>query len=61
MLPKSWAAQAMLSFLLAVQGDTTSEDRVKGWTEGIEAGGCTVLDMQYTDAVADKAVTTLEA
>ena len=46
--------------LAGVQGDTTSEDRVKGWTEGIEAGGCTVLDMQYTDAVADKAVTTLE-
>lgn len=46
--------------LAGVQGDTTSEDRVKGWTEGIEAGGCTVLDMQYTDTVADKAVTTLE-
>lgn len=46
--------------LAGVQGDTTSEDRVKGWTEGIEAGGCTVLDMQYTDAVADKAVTTLD-
>lgn len=46
--------------LAGVQGDTTSEDSVKGWTEGIEAGGCTVLDMQYTDAVADKAVTTLE-
>ena len=46
--------------LAGVQGDTTSEDRVKGWTEGIEAGGYTVLDMQYTDAVADKAVTTLE-
>ena len=46
--------------LAGVQGDTTSEDRVKGWTEGVEAGGCKVLDMQYTDAVADKAVTTLE-
>ena len=46
--------------LAGVQGDTTSEDRVKGWTEGLEAGGCKVLDMQYTDAVADKAVTTLE-
>ena len=46
--------------MAGVQGDTTSEDRVKGWTEGIEEGGCKVLDMQYTDAVADKAVTTLE-
>lgn len=46
--------------LAGVQGDTTSEDRIKGWTEGLEAGGCTVLDMQYTDAVADKSVTALE-
>lgn len=46
--------------LAGVQGDTTSEDRIKGWTEGLEAGGCKVLDMQYTDAVADKAVLVLE-
>lgn len=46
--------------LAGVQGDTTSEDRITGWTEGIEAGGCKVLDMQYTDAVADRAVTALE-
>ncbi len=46
--------------LAGVQGDTTSEDRVKGWTRGLEAGGCTVLDLQYTDAVADKAVTSIE-
>lgn len=46
--------------LAGVQGDTTSEDRIVGWTEGLEAGGCTVLDMQYTDAVADRAVTSIE-
>lgn len=46
--------------LAGVQGDNTSEDRIKGWTEGIEAGGCKVLDTQYTDAVADKAVTSVE-
>ena len=37
--------------LAGVQADTTSEDRIKGWTEGLEAGGCTVLDMQYTSAM----------
>ena len=37
--------------LAGVQADTTSEDRIKGWTEGLEAGGCTVLDMQYTNAM----------
>ncbi len=42
--------------LAGVQGDTTSEDRIKGWTKGLEEGGCTVLETQYTDAVADKAV-----
>lgn len=46
--------------LAGVQGDTTSEDRVAGWKRGLEAGGCTVLDMQYTEAVADKAVTCME-
>lgn len=46
--------------LAGVQGDTTSEDRIKGWTRGLEEGGCTVLDLQYTDAVADKAVTSIE-
>ena len=46
--------------LAGVQADTTSEDRIKGWTEGLEAGGCTVLDMQYTNAVADQAVSAME-
>lgn len=46
--------------LAGVQGDTTSEDRIAGWKRGLEEGGCTVLDMQYTDAVADKAVTCVE-
>ena len=46
--------------LAGVQAETTSEDRIKGWTEGLEAGGCTVLDMQYTNAVADQAVSAME-
>lgn len=46
--------------LAGVEGDTTSEDRIKGWTKGLEAGGCTVLDKQFTDAATDKAVTSVE-
>ena len=46
--------------LAGVQGDTTSEDRITGWTKGLEANGCTVLETQYTDAVADKAVVCME-
>lgn len=46
--------------LAGVEGDTTSEDRVKGWTKGLEAGGCTVLDKQFTDAATDRAVTSVE-
>lgn len=46
--------------LAGVQGDNTSEDRIKGWKEGLESGGCTVLESQYTNAVADQAATTVE-
>lgn len=46
--------------LAGAEGDTTSEDRIKGWTRGLEEGGCTVISMQYTDAATDKAVTAME-
>lgn len=46
--------------LAGVQGDATSEDRVNGYTKALEAGGCTVLEMQYTDAATDKAVAVME-
>lgn len=52
--------QGNVIILAGTQGDTTSEDRIQGWTQGVEEGGCTVLDLQYTDAVADKAVTSIE-
>lgn len=48
--------QGNVVILAGAQGDITSEDRITGWTKGVEAGGCSVLEMQYTDAVADKAV-----
>lgn len=43
-----------------VQGDTTAEDRIKGFTKGIEENGANVLEMQYTDATADRAVAVIE-
>ena len=46
-----------------VQGDSTATARMKGYKEGIEADGGKFLDneVQYADAVADKAVTCMEA
>ncbi len=46
--------------LSGIQGESTTADRLKGFTDGLEEGGCTVLDMQYTDCVADKAVMAME-
>lgn len=46
-----------------VQGDGTATDRLKGYQAGIESAGGTFLEaeIQYADAVADKAVTSMEA
>lgn len=46
-----------------VQGDSTASDRLEGYQTGIEeAGGEFLVDeIQYADAVADKAVTSMEA
>ena len=46
-----------------VQGDTTATDRGNGYKEGIEAAGGTFLssETQYANAVADQAVTCMEA
>ena len=46
-----------------VQGDGTALDRLNGYREGVEnAGGIFLEDeIQYADAVADKAVTSMEA
>lgn len=44
-----------------VQSDLTSEDRIKGWTQGVESAGGSILATQYTDAATDKAVTAMEA
>ncbi len=46
--------------LAGVQGDVTSGDRVDGYTAALEDNGCSVLEVQYTDAATDKAVTVME-
>lgn len=46
-----------------VQGDATNTARLEGYKEGIEENGGTFLEdeIQYADAVADKAVVAMEA
>lgn len=49
--------------IAGVQGDSTNDARMAGYKKGIEEAGGTFLDKetQYADAVADKAVTSMEA
>jgi ribose transport system substrate-binding protein len=49
--------------IAGVQGDSTNTARMAGYKAGIEAAGGEFLDdeVQYADAVADKAVTCMEA
>jgi ribose transport system substrate-binding protein len=53
-------AGSKVAILAGVQGDLTSEDRIKGWRRGIEETGGSVLTVQYTDAATDKAVAVME-
>lgn len=52
--------QGKVIILAGVQGDTTSEDRIAGFTEGLEGKGCEILSVQYTDAATDRAVGVIE-
>ena len=49
--------------IAGVQGDSTNEARMKGYAAGIEAAGGTFLwdEVQYANAVADQAVSCMEA
>ena len=49
--------------IAGVQGDSTNEARMAGYKAGIEAAGGTFLsdEVQYANAVADQAVTCMEA
>lgn len=60
-----WVAQKVGSgkkavLIAGVQGDTTSEARMAGYRAGLEAGGVEVIDIQYADGTADKAVAVME-
>lgn len=46
--------------LANIQGEPTSESRVKGYVDALKAGGCEIITTQYTDGVGDKAVTAME-
>ncbi len=46
--------------LTGVQGDETHDTRLEGYTEGIEEAGGEVLEVQYCDALAEKASTAME-
>ena len=46
--------------LANIQGESTSEARVSGYTKALEEGGCEIVDVQYTDGVGDKAVNVME-
>ena len=49
--------------IAGVQGDSTNEARMNGYKAGVEAEGGTFLmdEIQYANAVADQAVTAMEA
>ena len=49
--------------IAGVQGDSTNEARMAGYKAGVEAAGGTFLsdEVQYANAVADQAVTCMEA
>ncbi len=47
--------------LTGVQGDETHDARLEGYKAGIEEAGGEVLEVQYCDALADKAANAMEA
>ena len=51
------------AYIAGVQGDSTAEARKTGFQQGIEAAGGTFLvdEIQYANAVADQAATSMEA
>lgn len=47
--------------LAGVQGDETHEARLRGYKKAVEEAGGTVLEVQYTDTMPDKAASAMEA
>lgn len=59
-----WADDQLTAIAISgVQGDSTATDRLTGYQKGIEAAGGKFLadEIQYADAVADKAANSMEA
>lgn len=46
--------------ITGAQGDETHEARLRGYKAGAEAAGGEVIEVQYADAMADRAVTAME-
>lgn len=59
---RGWTELKAIS-ISGVQGDATATDRLEGYKAGVTAAGGEFLEgeTQYADAVADKAVTAMEA
>lgn len=51
---------AKVAILANIQGESTSEARVSGYTRAMEEGGCEIVTLQYTNGVADQAVTVMD-
>ncbi len=47
--------------LTGIQGDETHDARMNGYTRGVEEAGGEVIEVQYTDATADKSAVAMEA
>ncbi|HIY37834.1 MAG TPA: sugar ABC transporter substrate-binding protein [Candidatus Agathobaculum merdigallinarum] len=59
-----WADDQLTAIAISgVQGDATAEARLAGYQKGVEAAGGTFLvdEIQYANAVADQAATSMEA
>lgn len=51
---------AKVAILANIQGESTSEARVAGYTRAMEEGGCEIVTLQYTNGVADQAVNVMD-
>ena len=49
-----------VAILANIQGESTSEARVAGYTRAMEEGGCEIVTLQYTNGVGDQAVTVMD-
>lgn len=60
-LCESIGSGAKVALIEGVQGDTTNTARFKGFQEGAEEAGATIVDTQYCNAAEDQARTAMDA